>query len=70
VFPTIGGAAFADAAWTWDDGVMSRAGALGAGFYIGGGYFPALRWNYVWPTYDWKTFPRRPRMQFSIAYNF
>ena len=69
-FPLIGGAVFADAAWLWEDGVQEHGGSLGAGFYLGGGYYPALRWNYVWPTRDFRTYPDRPKTQFSIAFNF
>jgi hemolysin activation/secretion protein len=69
-FPTINGALFADAAWAWDEGEMARAGGLGAGLYIGGGYFPAIRWNFVWPTEDFRSFARKPGTQFSIGYNF
>ena len=47
-----------------------HAGAVGAGFYLGGGYYPAIRWNYVWPTSDFRNFTHRPRTEFSISYNF
>ncbi len=70
VFPTISAAAFADAAWAWDDGFQRERGSLGAGVYVGGGYFPAIRWNFAWTTSDFKTFTKKPRTQFSIAYNF
>ena len=66
----MGGVAFADAAWLWADGEVDRAGSVGAGFYLGGGYYPAIRWNYVWPTRDFRTYPHRPVTQFSIAFNF
>jgi hypothetical protein len=69
-FPTINGALFADVAWTWLEESTERAGSLGAGFYLGGGYYPAVRWNYVWPTTNFRTFANRPRTQFSIGYNF
>jgi hypothetical protein len=69
-FPTISGTLFADAAWAWLDDLRFRAGSVGAGFYIGGGYYPAIRWNYVWPTPDFREFPKRPRTQFSLGYNF
>jgi hypothetical protein len=83
-FPTVSGAVFADAAWTWDrygDGgatlgdVFARtpdfdAAATGASFFIGGGFYPAFRWDYVWLTEDFRTFSRRPRTRFSLAYNF
>lgn len=69
-FPTVSAALYADGAWVWLDGEMTRGGSLGAGFYIGGGYYPALRWNYSWITEDFKTFSTMPRTQFSLGYNF
>ena len=69
-FPTISAAAFADAAWTWDDGYMRRLGSVGTGLYFGGGYFPAFRWNFAWMTTDFRTFSLQPRTQFTIGYNF
>lgn len=84
VFPTINGAVFADAAWSWDhfnstgsvfeqtfaEPADVRAGVVGASFFIGGGYYPALRWNYTWRTNDFRTFTRRRGAQFRIEYNF
>jgi hypothetical protein len=87
MFPTVGGAVFADAALTWDrygrrDPFMRdvfgrppdyEAGSYGASFYIGGGYVPAFRWDYVWRTYDirhFSNFSHRPLTRFSFAYNF
>jgi Tol biopolymer transport system component len=80
-FPAISGALFADAAWTWKrNGTSSglqldrrwdqRAGSVGGGFYVLGGYYPALRWDYVWTTEDFRTFTRKPRTQFSLGWNF
>ncbi len=89
-FPTVSGAVFADAAWTWDplDGSESlwrqlfthpatldlgpgqQAGSVGVSFYVGGGFYPALRWDYAWRTEDFRSFTRRPRSQFRMAYNF
>ena len=70
-FPAGNGALFADAAWLWDEGgVTRRAGSVGTGVFLGGGYYPAVRWNFVWPTTDFSTFPKEPRTQFSIGYNF
>jgi Tol biopolymer transport system component len=68
--PTISAALFADAGWGWEDGVESHLGNVGAGFYLGGGYFPAIRWNYVWTTPDFRSFAARPRTQFTIGFNF
>jgi hemolysin activation/secretion protein len=71
MLPTVSGAVFADAAWGWDDGGhMQRLGSAGFGFYLLGGYYPAIRWNYIWTTNDFSTFSRRPRTTFSIWYNF
>ena len=84
MFPTINGAVFADAAWAWDhfDDTGSllqqtfaepadvRAGAVGASLFMGGGYYPALRWNVAWRTNDFRNFTRRRGLQFRIEYNF
>jgi Tol biopolymer transport system component len=51
-------------------GGQGHLGSAGVGFYIGGGYYPTLRWNYVWQTPDFNNFSRRPRTQFSFGYNF
>jgi hypothetical protein len=66
----IGGAVFADGAMLWEGKYRFDAGSVGAGFYLGGGYYPAIRWNYVWPTRDFRTYPRSPVTQFSIGFNF
>ena len=47
-----------------------QAGSTGFSFYIGGGFYPAIRWDYVWLTEDFRNFTRRPRPAFSLAYNF
>ena len=70
LFPTIQGAAFTDIAWVWEQGYYDRLASVGAGVYVLGGYYPALRWNFVWPTRDFRSFPRRPRTQVSIGFNF
>ena len=49
---------------------QGHLGAVGVGFFIGGGYFPALRWTYAWATPDFQHFARRPRTQFSLGFNF
>jgi hypothetical protein len=51
-------------------GGTGHRGSLGVGFFIGGGYYPALRWNYVWQTHDFHAFSVRPRTTFSFGYNF
>ncbi len=68
--PMIGGAVYADAAWVWDQGIEDHAGSIGAGIYIGGGYYPAIRWNFSWPTTDFRNYPAQSRRQFSIGFNF
>ena len=84
MFPTINGAVFGDAAWAWDhledsgsvleqtfgEPADVRAGSVGASLFIGGGYYPALRWNFVWRTNDFRNFTRRRGVQFRIETNF
>lgn len=70
LFPTVSGAVFADAAWMRTDGDRDQAGAVGAGFYLGGGFYPVIRWNYVWPTRDFQRFRHGPITEFSVGYNF
>ena len=43
---------------------------MGTGFFIGGGYYPVIRWNFSWTTNDFQSFSRRPRTQFLIGFNF
>ncbi len=50
--------------------LQGHLGSVGGGFFIGGGYFPALRWTYAWATADFQHYARRPRTQFSIGFNF
>ncbi|HTM57018.1 MAG TPA: hypothetical protein VL123_01235 [Candidatus Udaeobacter sp.] len=70
LLPPIGGAAFVHGAWAWQAGIPDHLGSAGLAVYIGGGYFPAFRWDYAWLTSDFKTFTRHPRTQFWIGYNF
>jgi hypothetical protein len=72
VFPAVSAAAFADAAWSWDEGYEGplRVGSAGFGTFIGGGYYPALRWNWVWTTADYRHFAPRPRLQFTMTFDF
>jgi Tol biopolymer transport system component len=51
-------------------GGQGHLGSAGVGFYVGGGPYPVIRWNYVWLTPDFHRFTRRPRTQFAIGYNF
>jgi Tol biopolymer transport system component len=70
VFPTVNGAVFADAAWTWNYGPPQRLGSAGTSLFIGGGYFPALRWDWAWLTPDFQTFSKRAYKRFSVGFNF
>lgn len=69
-FPTISTALFADYAMALDRNFVDRRGAVGAGAFIGGGYYPVIRWNFTWVTPDFQTFAHRPRTTFLIGYNF
>jgi len=69
-FPTVSGGGFADAAWAWEEGTQGQLGSAGFSFWIGGGFFPALRWNYAWLTNDLIYYSHRPRTQFLIDFNF
>jgi hypothetical protein len=51
-------------------GGPGRLGSAGFGWFIGGGPFPVLRWNYSWQTKDFRSYSRRPRTQFMLGYNF
>lgn len=71
MFPPINVAAFGDAAWTFDPSGDRRIGVAGWGIYLGGGYWPAVRWNWMWVTEDWHRFLNHaPQHEFFIAYNF
>jgi hypothetical protein len=73
-FPTISGALFTGAAWAWEDALAARReqrlGIVGFGLYLGGGYYPAFRWNFVWPTTDFRSFGPGPRTQFTLGFNY
>jgi hypothetical protein len=69
-FPTISTALYADYAMAVDREDIARRGAVGAGAFIGGGYYPVIRWNFTWVTPDFQTFSRHPRTSFLIGYNF
>ncbi len=70
VFPMVSGAVFADGAWGWENGIMDRRGVIGTSVYLGGGYYPVIRWNFVWRTRDWRTFETHPGTQFVIGINY
>ena len=51
-------------------GSQGHIGSAGVGFFVGGGFFPALRWNYAWTTTDFRRFSTHPRTQFALGWNF
>jgi len=71
MLPTISGALFTDVAWTRDGSERDQYAVGGFGVYVGGGPYPAIRWNWIWESRDQETLrSRRPLMLFSIAYNY
>jgi hypothetical protein len=70
MLPPIGGVAFTDAAWAWQAYGGQQISSVGLGFYIGGGYFPAFRWDWAWLSSDLRHYSSQPRMQFWIGYNY
>ncbi len=69
-FPRVNVALFADAAVAGEFGRrFEQRGSLGAGLYVGGGYFPVLRLDFSKRT-DLKRIDPTTRTQFSIGYSF
>jgi len=69
-FPQVSVALFADAAIASNAGQpLRRIGDVGVGFFVGGGYFPVLRFDFVKLTNLVKIVDHT-RTQFSIGYNF
>ena len=68
--PTVSAAVFADAGWAWEDGIERHLGDFGTGVYLGGGFFPAIRWNFVWTTPDFQHYASHPSTHFSIGFNY
>jgi hypothetical protein len=69
--PTISGAVYADGVRAWQPGDRQQLGVLGWAVYLGGGFWPALRWNWSWTSADLERFDSAvPLHYFSIAYNF
>jgi hypothetical protein len=68
--PVAGVPAYFLSAFDLGPGGQGKLGSVGVGFYIGGGPYPVVRWNYAWQTPDFRRFSRRPRTQFAIGYNF
>ncbi|UCF78796.1 MAG: PD40 domain-containing protein [Candidatus Eiseniibacteriota bacterium] len=67
--PRISGALFADAGSVGEAGLDSWKGSFGAGFYIGGGYFPIVRLNTVWRT-DFSSVDEKPVYEFFVGWNY
>ncbi len=71
MLPTVNGALYADGARAWSPGEREERGVLGWALYLGGGFYPALRWNWSWTTQDFVHFDSAiPQHYFSISYNF
>jgi hypothetical protein len=69
--PTVNAAVYGDGARTWTSFGSQELGVLGYAIYVGGGFAPALRWNWSWTSADFVHFDSRvPLHYFSIAYNF
>jgi outer membrane protein assembly factor BamA len=67
--PTIKGALFFDAATSGDRGLDPWRGSVGVGFYLGGGYFPVVRFNVAWRT-DFDTVKSKPVREFTVGWNY
>ena len=69
-FPAIQGAAFADVAAAGDGGQRFERGAtFGLGVWMGGGYFPTLRWNFM-RRHNFDKLEKNTIVQFVVGYNF
>jgi len=68
-FPQLSVALLGDAAVAGGRGSGSSASARGAGFYVGGGYFPALRVDVVRRT-NLVKFQGRNVTRFMLGFNF
>jgi hypothetical protein len=69
-FPQVSVALLADAALAGGTGQrLQRIGDVGAGVFVGGGYFPVLRFDFVKRT-NLVTIEKKTRTRFSIGYNF
>jgi Tol biopolymer transport system component len=67
--PTIKGALFADVGAAGERELDTWRGSLGFGIYVGGGYFPIVRFNTAWRT-DFATLKRKPVREFFVGWNF
>ena len=71
MLPTLHGAVFADAAWGWGDANLDHVADGGFALYLGGGFYPQFRWNWVWRTNDWKTLTsRKPGTYFTLDFSY
>ncbi len=71
MLPTLHGAVFADAAWAWGQANIDRVADGGFALYLGGGFYPQMRWNWVWRTNDFKTLTsRRPGTYFTLDFTY
>jgi hypothetical protein len=71
MLPTLHGAVFADAAWAWDHADIPHVADGGFAVYLGGGFYPQFRWNWVWRTDDLQrlTSPM-PTTYFTVDFSF
>ncbi len=67
--PTIRGALFFDAAAGGERELEDWKGSLGFGLYLGGGYFPAVRFNVAWRT-DFESITPKAVREFTIGWNY
>jgi hypothetical protein len=69
--PTLHGSLFTDAAWAWEQANRDRVADAGFALYLGGGFYPQLRWNWVWRSDDFKTLTSRvPTTFFTIDFTY
>jgi hypothetical protein len=69
--PTLSGVVYADGVRAWGNGDRQQLGVLGWAVYLGGGFWPAVRWNWSWTSADFERFDSAIAQHYiSIAYNF
>jgi hypothetical protein len=69
--PTLHGALFADGAWASGQANLDRVADGGFALYLGGGFYPQLRWNWVWRTDDFRTLTSpEPATYFTLDFTF
>ena len=67
--PAIKGALFVDVGGAGEKELDTWRGSLGFGLYLGGGYFPIIRFNTAWRT-DFTSVNRKPVREFFVGWNF